>query len=63
MGQLKGPLSDRDIAFLKTLQYNINSNRESNMRVAMAQQWAAKRQAAYAAALRKWTEVGAALPR
>jgi len=58
VGQLKGPLSDRDIAFLKTLQYNVGSNRESNMRVAMAQKWAAKRQAAYAAALRKWTEVG-----
>ena len=56
VGQLKGPLSDRDVQFLKTLQYDVNSPKQTNMRVAMAEQWAAKRQAAYAAALRKWTE-------
>lgn len=57
VGQLKGPLSDRDVVFLKTLQYDVNSPRQTNMRVAMAEQWAAKRQAAYASALRKWTEI------
>ena len=55
--------SDRDIAFLKNLQYNVNSlARRAAMR-SHGSKWAAKRQAAYAAALRKWTEVRVALPR
>lgn len=56
VGQLKGPLSDRDVQFIKTLQYSPNSSRTQNQRVIEAQKWVARRQAAYGAALRKWTE-------
>lgn len=56
VGQLKGPLSDRDVQFIKTLQYSPNSSRVQNQRVIEAQKWVARRQAAYGAALRKWTE-------
>lgn len=56
VGQLKGPLSDRDVQFIKTLQYSPNSSRTQNQRVIEAQKWVARRQAAYGASLRKWTE-------
>jgi hypothetical protein len=56
VGELKGPLSDRDIAFLKSLQYSADASPKYNARVVEAQEWVAKRQAAYSAALRKWTE-------
>lgn len=56
VGQLKGPLSDRDVQFIKSLQYSPNSSRAQNQRVIEAQKWVARRQAAYGAALRKWTE-------
>jgi len=56
VGQLKGPLSDRDVVFLKTMQYDPNASQARNKQVAEAQTWLAKRQAAYSAALRTWTE-------
>lgn len=56
VGQLKGPLSDRDVSFLKTLQYDAGASPMQNARVVDAQKWLAKRQAAYAAAQRTWTE-------
>jgi hypothetical protein len=56
VGELKGPLSDRDVAFIKTLQYSPGASRTQNARVVEGQKWIAKRQAAYASALRTWTE-------
>lgn len=56
VGQLKGPLSDRDVAFIKTLQYDAGASPTQNRRVIDAQKWVARRQAGYAAALRAWTQ-------
>lgn len=56
VGQLKGPLSDRDVQFLKTLQYSADATPAYNKRVVEAQTWLSHRQAAYAAAQRTWTE-------
>lgn len=56
VGQLKGPLSDRDVAFLKSLQYDPGATQEQNRRVTEAHQWVAKRQAGYSAALRTWAD-------
>ena len=52
---LKGPMSDKDIAFLKGMQYDPQGTREFNQQVIAAQKWAAKRQTAYGAALKSWT--------
>jgi hypothetical protein len=54
--ELKGPLSDRDVKFLQSLQYDVGATPQRNQFVAKAQQWKANRQAAYASALRTWTE-------
>jgi hypothetical protein len=59
LGQVKllhGPLSDRDVMFLKTLQYDPGASRLQNQRVVAAQKWAADRQVAYGAAVRAWTK-------
>jgi hypothetical protein len=53
---LKGPMSDKDVAFLKSLSYSINSTPEHNAKVAEAAKWASKRQAAYGASMRTWTQ-------
>lgn len=52
---LKGPMSDKDIAFLRGMQYDPTRPREYNQQVIEAQKWAARRQAAYGAALKSWT--------
>jgi hypothetical protein len=52
---LKGPMSDKDVAFLKGMQYDPTGTPEYNQTVIAAQKWAAQRQAAYGAALKSWT--------
>ncbi len=56
VGQLKGPLSEKELAFIQQMQVNPGSSKQYNLRVADAMKWAADRQAAYSAALQKWTE-------
>jgi hypothetical protein len=52
---LKGPMSDKDVAFLKGMQYDPEGTREYNRQVIEAQKWAARRQTAYGSALKSWT--------
>lgn len=54
--KLRGPLSDKDIAFLKEAQININASPEANRRALAAQEWAATRMKAYESALQSWTQ-------
>jgi hypothetical protein len=55
VGKLKGPLSDKDIAFLKSTVVDVNSSPQANREAVRAQQWAARRAAAYEAALQEWS--------
>jgi hypothetical protein len=57
VGQLKGPLSDRDVAFVQSMNYDPEKSKLDNQRMVETQKWVAKRQAAYAASLSKWTEM------
>jgi hypothetical protein len=57
VGQLKGPLSDRDVAFVQSLNYSPEASKLDNQRMVDTQKWVAKRQAAYAASLNRWTEL------
>ena len=57
VGQLKGPLSDRDVSFVQSLNYSPGSSKTDNLRMVETQKWVAKRQAAYAASLNRWTEL------
>lgn len=54
--KLPGPLSEKELAFIRTMQINPNASREENRRVIEAMKWAAKRQTAYGASLQEWTE-------
>lgn len=54
VGELKGPLSDRDVTFLREMQINPDASPEANRRVAEAHRWAARRQAAYGSAMSRW---------
>ena len=56
VGKLKGPLSDRDILFLKDTQAGLNSTPEGNRRALAAREWAATRLSAYESALQSWTK-------
>lgn len=56
VGKLKGPLSDRDIMFLKDTQAGIGSTPEGNKRALAAREWAATRLSAYESALQSWTK-------
>lgn len=56
VGQLKGPLSEKELAFIQSMQLSPSASRQENARVVDAMKWTAKRQAAYGAALRTWTE-------
>lgn len=56
VGQLKGPLSEKELAFIQSMQLRPDASRQENERVVQSMKWAAARQAAYGAALRKWTE-------
>lgn len=54
VGELKGPLSDRDVMFLREMQINPDATPETNRNVAQAHRWAARRQAAYGSAMSRW---------
>ncbi len=56
VGKLKGPLSDRDITFLKDTQAGIGTTPEGNKRALAAREWAATRLAAYESAMQSWTQ-------
>lgn len=56
VGKLKGPLSDRDITFLKDTQASIGSTPGANRRALAAHEWAATRLSAYESALQRWTK-------
>lgn len=56
VGQLKGPLSEKELAFIQSMQLSPSASRQENARVVEAMKWTARRQAAYGAALRTWTE-------
>lgn len=51
---LKGPLSDKDVQFLKEMQVSIGNTPQANRTVAQYQAWVAKRQAAYGRAMQSW---------
>lgn len=55
VSQLKGPLSERELAFIQRLQVDPNATQSTNRRVIDAQKWVARRQAGYGAALERWT--------
>jgi hypothetical protein len=55
VGKLKGPLSEKELAFIQTMQLNPGASREENRRVIETMKWTAKRQTAYGAALQEWT--------
>lgn len=55
VGKLKGPLSDKDIAFLRSTVIDVNSSPQANRAAIDAQRWAARRGAAYEAALQEWS--------
>jgi hypothetical protein len=57
VGQLKGPLSDRDVSFVQSLNYSPEASKLDNQRMVETQKWVARRQAAYAASLSRWTEL------
>lgn len=56
VGKLKGPLSDRDITFLKDTQAGLGTTPDGNRRALAAREWAATRLAAYESALQSWTQ-------
>lgn len=56
VSQLKGPLSEKELAFIQRLQIDPNATRETNLQVARVMQWAARRQAAYGSAMQRWTD-------
>jgi hypothetical protein len=56
VGQLKGPLSEKELAFIQSMQLNPNASRMENQRIVEAMKWASKRQAAYGRALQSWTQ-------
>lgn len=56
VSKLKGPLSDRDIMFLKDTQAGIGSTPQGNKRALAAREWAAARLAAYESGLQSWTQ-------
>lgn len=55
VSKLKGPLSEKELAFIRRMQADPAASYEYNKRVLEAQKWAARRQAAYGTALRRWT--------
>lgn len=55
VSKLKGPLSEKELAFIQNLQVNPGASRRGNQRVIDAQKWVARRQAAYDSALQNWT--------
>ena len=54
VGQLKGPLSEKELAFIQNLQISTDATPETNRVVAETMRWAARRQAAYGAAMDRW---------
>lgn len=56
VSKLKGPLSDRDIQFLKDTQAGLNTTPGGNRGALSAREWAATRLKAYESALQSWTE-------
>jgi len=54
VGQLKGPLSEKELAFIQNLQISPEATPETNRVVAEAMRWTARRQAAYGAAMDRW---------
>lgn len=56
VSKLKGPLSDRDIIFLKDTQAGLGTTPEGNRKALAAREWAATRLAAYESALQSWTQ-------
>lgn len=55
VGQLKGPLSEKELAFVQRMQVDPNATQATNRAVLEAQKWVSRRQAAYGAALERWT--------
>ncbi|MFZ2769621.1 MAG: hypothetical protein WAZ50_00630, partial [Minisyncoccia bacterium] len=56
VSQLKGPLSEKELAFIQRLQIDPNATQETNLQVADTMAWAARRQAAYGAAMQRWIQ-------
>lgn len=54
VGQLKGPLSEKELSFIQRLQVDPNATPETNRVVAETMKWTARRQAAYGAAMDRW---------
>lgn len=54
VSKLKGPLSEKELAFIQRLQVDPNATKGANRQVIQAQKWVARRQAAYGRALRAW---------
>lgn len=56
VGKLKGPLSDKDIAFLKATVADADASPRANRAAIEAQRWAGNRARSYEAALQAWTQ-------
>lgn len=56
VAKLKGPLSEKELAFIQRLQIDPNATKATNRKVVEAQKWVARRQAAYGRAMRAWEQ-------
>jgi len=55
LGKLKGPMSDKDIAFLRSQQVSTQSPGQENQRVVDLARWSARRAQEYESGLNAWT--------
>jgi hypothetical protein len=54
VSKLKGPLSEKELAFIEQMQLDPNATKRNNARTAEYMKWVARRQAAYGRAMRAW---------
>lgn len=57
LSQLKGPLSDKDLAFLKGQQVSVTNYGDENQRIVNLMRWASDRAVKYEEAMQSWTKV------
>lgn len=57
LSKLKGPLSDKDLAFLKGQQVSVTNYGNENMRIVNLMRWASDRAVKYEEAIQAWDKV------
>jgi hypothetical protein len=56
VSKLKGPLSEKELAFIQRLQIDPNATAATNLQVADAMRWAARRQTEYGSSMQRWVQ-------